>query len=161
MMEIKRRVQIDLEAPAVFALLADLHRRPDWVTTTVRTYGVPRGPLRGGQRFMQTMRVAGREMESEWRVVQVEPQRSLVYEVVCPGGGHLSMAQTIISSGESSRVEIAVRYELPPNLLGGPLREEYIGRRIEREVAVSLHNLRDLLEGQVGQEASEVVKTAG
>jgi uncharacterized protein YndB with AHSA1/START domain len=146
MHEITRKVQIDSNLEAVFALLSDLDRRPDWVTTTVRTFDVPGGPLRSGQTFRQIMRVVGRPVESEWRVVHVDRPCRLVFESVCTNGGTLSMTQTLAAIGDTTTVEIVVRYALPLDLRWGPLGLNYIERRIQREVAVSLHNLRDLLE---------------
>jgi hypothetical protein len=148
MKEINRKVQIEREAHVVFGLISDLRRRPEWVTTTIHTYDVPPGPLRAGQRFRQTMRVAGKQVESEWSVARIEPLCQIAYDVTCAAGGRLSMTQSLSALGEVTVVEIVAEYELPPDLVRGPLWARYIERRIQREVAVSLHNLRDLLELQ-------------
>jgi uncharacterized protein YndB with AHSA1/START domain len=148
MKEIKRKVQVEREPGVVFELISDLRRRPEWVTTTVQTYDVPPGTMRDGQCFRQTMRVAGKQIESKWSVARIEPQRRIEYDVNCSAGGRLSMTQSLIALGEATVVEIVAEYELPLDLLRGPLWARYIERRIQREVAVSLHNLRDLLELQ-------------
>ena len=146
MKEIKRSIQVESDADVVFALLADLPRRPDWVATTIQTFDLPTDPLRTGQTFRQSMRVVGTPTETYWRVVDIEPPCRIAYEVVCPAGGYLSMTQHVISLGDGARVDVIVRYELPPALLRGTLSTRYMDRRIEREMAVSLHNFRDLVE---------------
>jgi uncharacterized protein YndB with AHSA1/START domain len=146
MLEITRRVQIESDIETVFAVLADIRRRPEWVTSTVRTYDLPTGPLQSSQRFRQSMRVVGRPLESEWSVLDVDPPCRIVYEAMCPAGGHLTMTQNLNRVGADTGVEIMVAFELPPELLHGSLGLRYIERRIAREMAVSLHNLRDLVE---------------
>jgi uncharacterized protein YndB with AHSA1/START domain len=146
MKEINRTIQVDSDVEAVFALLADLRRRPDWVATSIQTFDLPIDPLARGQTFRQSMRVVGRPTETDWRVVDVVQPSRLAYEVMCPAGGYLAMTQNLISLGDGARIEIMVRYELPPNLLRGPLSKRYMERRIDREMAVSLYNLRDLVE---------------
>src|SRR5579859_6139457 len=121
MKEIKRSIQVESDVEAVFALLADLRRRPDWVATTIQTFDLPTGPLSRGQTFRQSMRVVGAPTETYWRVVDVEPPCRIAYEVVCPAGGYLSMTQNVMSLGDSARVDVMVRYELPPTLLRGTL----------------------------------------
>src|SRR5438270_9588266 len=135
MKEIKRKLQIEREAHVVFALFSDLRRRPEWVTTNIHTCDVPPGPVRAGQCFRQTMQVAEKQIESEWSVVRVEPLRQIAYDVTCAAGCRLSMNQCLIGLGEATVVEIVAEYELPPDLLQGPLWARYIERRLQRKVA--------------------------
>jgi hypothetical protein len=74
--EAERTIQVDSEVEAVFTLLPDLWRRPNWVSTTIQTFDLPIDP------------------------------------------------RTNVSSEHAGRGR----------------------RRIDREMAVSLHNLRDLVE---------------
>ncbi len=50
------------------AALTDLDRLPDRATIVVETPDVPDRPLRDGATSRQTIRVAGRNPESAWRV---------------------------------------------------------------------------------------------
>ncbi len=73
------RRQIELAAPPgdVFALLIDLDRLPEWASIVVDSREVSDRPLTVGCTFGQTVRIAGQELDTEWRVTQVEPLQNL------------------------------------------------------------------------------------
>jgi uncharacterized membrane protein len=145
MTEIKRTIEIGARPDAVFNLLTDLDRLPDWSTITVTTHDTPDKPLQAGQTFQQTLRVLGRSLDTEWHVDDIAPNR-VAYSATAPGGGRLRMAQTVEGAGDGSRVEFELDYDLPGAFLGQLLDTGYVARRNEREVEHSLHNLKELLE---------------
>jgi uncharacterized membrane protein len=143
---IERSIRIDAPLEEVFDVLTDLDRLPDWATTVVENHDVPDGPLRPGQRFRQTVRVAGRNLESDWVVRSVDRPRQVGYEATAPGGGELRMIQRVTSDGDGSRVELELDYQLPGGLLGEAVDRAYVERRNEREAEHSLQNIKDLVE---------------
>jgi len=151
MARIERSIAIDRAPAEVFDALTDLAGLPDWATIVVETHDLPDRPLRNGATFRQTVRAAGRTLESEWRVAELEPGRHVAYEATAPGGGQLAMKQTVAPADGGSRVELELDYELPGGLLGELADRAYLERRNAREVEHSLQNLKDLLEGRTAR----------
>lgn len=112
----------------------------------VDTRDVSQRPLRPGCTFRQTIRVLGRELDSEWRITELEPGRHVAYEATTPMGGSLTMKQTVLSREAGSRVQLAIDYELPGGLVGDML-EHIVEGQNEREAERSLQNLKELLDG--------------
>jgi uncharacterized protein YndB with AHSA1/START domain len=146
MAHIERSVEIEASPEAVFKVLTDLDRLPDWSTVTVKTHEVPDGELKVGSEFRQTLRVLGRNIDCDWRVTEADPPNRIAYEATAPGGGQLRMAQQVRGEGRRSRVELDLDYELPGGFAGELVDRAYAERRNEREAEHSLHNLKDLLE---------------
>jgi uncharacterized protein YndB with AHSA1/START domain len=94
MARIERHIEIGRPPAEVFALLTDLDRLPEWATIVVGTRDVSEFPLREGRTFRQTLRVLGRDVESDWRVTELQVPRRVAYEAAAPGGGTLTMRQT-------------------------------------------------------------------
>ncbi len=148
MTQIERQIDIDRSPQEVFDVLADLDRLPDWATTVVENHDTPDKPLEVGQTFGQTIRLAGRNIRTEWEVIDVERPRHLAYRATGPAGATLEMHQRVEPDGEASRVELELDYELPGGALGDAVDRIYVERRNEREAEHSLHNLKDLLESR-------------
>jgi uncharacterized protein YndB with AHSA1/START domain len=146
MAHIERSIEIEASPEAVFEVLTDLDRLPDWSTVTVKTHEVPDGELKVGSEFRQTLRVLGRDIDCDWRVTEADPPNRIAYEATAPGGGQLRMAQQVRGEGSRSRVELDLDYELPGGFAGELVDRTYAERRNEREAEHSLHNLKDLLE---------------
>lgn len=146
MAQITRQFELDAKPDVVFDLLTDLDRLPEWATIVVDTRDVSQRPLRPGCTFRQTIRVLGRELDSEWRITELEPGRHVAYEATTPMGGALTLKQTVLSREAGSRVQLAIDYELPGGLVGDML-EHIVEGQNEREAERSLQNLKELLDG--------------
>jgi uncharacterized protein YndB with AHSA1/START domain len=147
MAHIERQVDITRPPAEVFALLTDLDRLPEWATIVVGTRDVSDFPLREGCTFRQTLRVMGRELESDWRVSELDPPRHVAYEAAAPGGGTLTMHQTVEPRDAGSQVALELDYELPGGWLGELLDRGVVEAQNEREAEASLDRLKRLLEG--------------
>ena len=147
MAEIRRAIDVAAAPDRVFAVLTDLDRLPDWATIVVETRDVSELPLRAGCTFRQRVRVVGREIDSEWRVVELEPGRRVAYEATAAGGGSMTMRQTVAPRDGGSRVELDIEYELPGGLLGELVDRVFVEEQNEREADRSLRNLKELLDG--------------
>ncbi len=148
MTRIERTIEINRKPEDVFDLLTDLHRLPHWATTVVETHDIADGPLRNGMSFRQTVRVAGRSIECDWKVAELDRPRHVAYEATALGGGQLTMRQTVSAAASGSVVELELDYELPGGFLGQAVDRAFVERRNEREAEHSLHNLKDMLEGR-------------
>lgn len=147
MTQITHQIVLDAGPEAVFGLLTDLDRLPEWATIVVDTREVSERPLRPDCTFRQTIRVLGRELDSEWQITELEPGRHIAYEANAPLGGSLAMKQTVVPHGTGSRVQLEIDYELPGGFVGELLDRATLATQNEREVERSLQNLKELLDG--------------
>ncbi|MDP8929833.1 MAG: SRPBCC family protein [Actinomycetota bacterium] len=146
MARIQHSVEIERPPQEVFEVLTDLDRLPLWATMVVENHDLPDAPLRSGDSFRQTVRVAGVNLDTEWTVLEIEPPRQVRYEARAAGGGRLHMVQRVTEAGAGSRLEVDVDYDLPGGFLGEALDRVYVERRNQREAEHTLQNLKDLLE---------------
>ena len=146
MRRIERSIEIARAPADVFATLTDLDRLPGWATIVVDTRDVSVLPLREGDTFRQTIRVLGRELESEWRVTELDPPRRVAYEARAPGGGVMIMKQTVNPVKAGSRVDLEIDYDVPGGLLGEIFDHLVLEEGNEREAEASLEGLKRLLE---------------
>ncbi len=151
MTKIDRSTDINASAVEVFDVLTNLDRLPTWSTITVETHGRPRQPIEKGDAFRQTLRVLGRNLDSTWRVVELQRPHKVAYETEASGGGTLRMVQTVHDLPGGARVDVELDYELPGGFLGDWFDSAYAQRRNERELEHSLHNLKELVEGRSGR----------
>jgi uncharacterized membrane protein len=148
MARIERQIEIDRTPGEVFEVLTDLDRLPDWATMVLENHNTPEKPLRTGQTFGQTIRIAGRNLTTEWEVSELEAGRRVAYRATGPAGASLEMHQRIEPRDNGSRVELEIDYDLPGGALGDAVDKLYVERRNEREAAHSLSNLKELLESE-------------
>ncbi len=143
------RRQIELAAPpeAVFALLIDLDRLPDWATIVVDSRDVTDRPITVGCTFRQTLKIAGQELDTGWRVTQLDPPGLIAYEASSATGGRLLMTQTITPRNAGSTVQVEVDYDLPGGFLGKLLDMAVVEAQNAREAERSLQNLKELVDG--------------
>jgi uncharacterized membrane protein len=146
MARIERQIEVDRSPGEVFALLTDLDRLPEWATIVVETRDVSDLPVRQGCTFRQTLRVLGREVETDWRVTELDPPNHVAYEAAAPGGGTLTMRQSVAPHDAGSRVALEIDYELPGFWLGELLDRGVVEAHNEREADASLERLKRLLE---------------
>ena len=146
MTRIERAIQIDRSPREVFALLTDLDRLEEWATIAGETRDVSTRPIRNGTTFSQVMRVLGQELQTEWRVDELNAPHHVAYSATAPGGGELAMRQTVIPVDRGSRVELQIDYELPGGFIGELIDRAYVEGHNEREAERSLENLKRLLE---------------
>ena len=147
MTRIERAIEIDASPEQVFELLTDLDRLQEWATIAGDTENPPAKPLSQGATWKHKVKVAGMELEGDWRVVAIERPQLVEYEATRSGGGWLKMRQEVAPSPQGSRVELQVDYELPLGALGQAVDKLVVERRNEREAEESLQNLKSILEG--------------
>jgi hypothetical protein len=126
-------------------LLTDLDRLPDWSTITIARHDAPAQPISKGDTFRQSLRVVGRQLDTDWTVIELDRPRHVAYEATGPAGARLRMAQSVEAGSDGCRVSFEVDYELPGGAVGG-LASPLMERRNEREVEHSLQNLKEMVE---------------
>ena len=115
---IERSVDIDAPAHAVWAVLEDVRRLPDFSPSTVAV-DAPARLSKAGQTFTQTVRLAGRSFTSTWTVTEIAPGTRLVIEGSVLPGTHYEMAESIRATGDASTTfTLVMDYHLPFGPLG-------------------------------------------
>lgn len=140
---VDRTIQIDCPPSTVYASLIDTARWPMWSESMVAGKKVV--AQRSSDTFRLPVRIAGKEVWLDWRVVEREPP-CIRYEAEGEGVV-LTVEETVHAAGDSTRLHIVCEYHLPLALVS-ELSPEYVRRQVLRETACSLHNLRDLLEAE-------------
>jgi uncharacterized membrane protein len=116
--EVRRAVDIDRPAAAVWAVLEDVRRLPELSPSTVEVVG-PERLERPGQTFTQTVTLAGKRFTSEWEVLEIDPGRRLVIQGSVLPGTRYRMAEAIEDLGPGrSRFTLTMTYKLPFGPLG-------------------------------------------
>ncbi len=147
MAKITRDTEIQVAPQVAFEALINWAKLVEWSTVT-NSHDGPDRCTGVGEEFDQELRIAGVPLKTHWRVVELDPPRSLVYDVTAMAGGRMRLRQQVAPSDQGSRVEFDIDYDLPGAFLGAALDRVYVERRNEREVEHSLQNLKDLLEGR-------------
>ena len=75
MPQIASTTQIDAEPGAVWAILIDAARVPEWVEATERMIDVPEGEVGVGYVYREYGGIKPFQAESEWRITEFEPMR--------------------------------------------------------------------------------------
>jgi uncharacterized protein YndB with AHSA1/START domain len=162
MADISKSVDINASGNEVFDVLTNLDCLPLWSTITLATHGTPRQPIEEGDTFEQTLRVLGASIETRWQVGELDRPRKVVYRAETPDGGVLRMVQQVRDSAGVSRVEVELEYDLPSGFVDERAQsgadwidEAFSGRRNERELEHSLHNLKELVEARSSRQTTE------
>lgn len=118
MNEVRRAVEIDRPAAAVWEVLEDVRRLPELSPSTVAVTG-PERLERVGQTFTQTVTLAGKRFSSEWEVLEIDPGRTLVIQGRVLPGTRYRMTEAIEPLGDDrTRLTLIMSYKLPFGPLG-------------------------------------------
>lgn len=143
---INRSTHVKCPPERVFAVLADVDRLTEFSSMTVAIRNGPGRPVRQGDRFDQVVKVLGKELESEWQVVEVTPPSHLKFEGTGPGGARATLVESIQAEGDGTRVTLDVDYDLPLGLLGDAVDALYLQSKNEEQAEEILERLRRLCE---------------
>jgi ribosome-associated toxin RatA of RatAB toxin-antitoxin module len=137
---------IRIEAPpaAVFDLVADPARSPEWQTLLVEMGDIAGRPGGIGSSFVGFYRVAGRKLACRFVVTAAERPR--IFQVNgTTTGGWARWTTMIEPDGPASTVSVKLEYELPGEIVGS-LFGLLTGNRVEREFRRTYDNLRQRIE---------------
>ena len=148
MATIEHDVEIERPASAVWAVLEDVRRLPEFSTSTVAVRDAPERLTAPGQTFHQEVQLLGRGFDSEWVVTELEPGRSLTIEGDVGHGVRYCLAESLEALGpERCRFRLHITYRLPLGLLGRLAGRLGVERRAESEAAEVVSGLKRLVEG--------------
>jgi uncharacterized membrane protein len=143
---INRTTSVSCPPERVFEVLANVERLPEFSAMTVDIRNGPARPVQEGDRFDQVVKILGKELQSEWHVVEVEPARLLRFEGTAPGGATAVLIERLTPEGEGTRVELDVEYDLPLGVLGDAVDALYLHSKNEEQAEEILSKLKALCE---------------
>lgn len=110
----------------------------------------PGRPLRKGDSFEQVVKVLGKELETTWTLVEVEPDSMLTFEGTGPGGARATLIERLTVEGTGTRVEMDVEYDLPLGVLGDAVDAVYLHAENEEQAEEILARLKAICEWSTG-----------
>lgn len=149
MATIERSIEIDRPPADVWAVLEDVRRLPELSQSTIEVSEAPERLTAPGQRFRQVVKAVGKRFDSEWEVLELEPQRRLVIEGSVGYGVTYRLLESIepIDDGRRTRFGICIDYRLPFGPLGRVAERLGVSRLAEAEAGEVAEGLRRVVEG--------------
>jgi uncharacterized protein YndB with AHSA1/START domain len=118
---------------------------PRWHPSSIRVTGDAGHSQDVGERCTEEFVVAGRHGVCEWVVLRRDAPAAWVIETHPAAGGRATITYELAPSDGGTRFVRTLEYEMP-NALLAILDALVIRRRIERESAQAVANLREILE---------------
>jgi uncharacterized membrane protein len=145
---IHRSVEIERPVAEVWSVLEDVRRLPEFSPSTAEVHQAPERLTEAGQQFRQVVRQLGRNFESDWEVLDIDPGRRLVIEGSVGYGVRYRLTEQLEQLGEQrTRMALVVDYTLPFGPLGRLASKLGVERLAEHEAGLVLQGLKDLVEG--------------
>lgn len=137
-------LHVEATPTALFDLIADPARSPDWQTILVGMGEIVGRIGSVGSSYVGYYRVAGRRLTG--RFVVTASERPGLFQVnTTTIGGWARWTTMIVPTASGSDISIQLEYELPGEIMGSLLRM-LTGNRLEREFLRSYENLRRVAE---------------
>jgi uncharacterized protein YndB with AHSA1/START domain len=137
---IELTVEIARPPEAVFELLSDIERLPEWQTSAVDAH--TEGPLAEGSRITEKRRLLGREVDTELEVVAYEAPTRLALRSL-GGPVKFTVDHELVAHGGGTQLKF-VAVAKPGRLLR--LTEPVLARTAEQEFHRDFDRLKELLE---------------
>jgi carbon monoxide dehydrogenase subunit G len=125
---------------AVFELLSDIERLPEWQSSAIEAHTTEL--LAEGSRFSERRRLLGREVAGEVEVVALEPPRRLTLRSL-GGPVKFTVDHELAEAGDGTQLTVVAEGE-PGALLR--LAEPVLARTAEQELRQDFERLKELLE---------------
>ncbi|MDQ1445384.1 MAG: Polyketide cyclase / dehydrase and lipid transport [Acidimicrobiaceae bacterium] len=144
--KINRSTVVGCPPDRVFAVLSQVERLADFSSMTVDIRNGPGRPVEVGDRFEQVVKVLGKELDTEWEVVEVQAPSLLRFEGTASAGARATLVERLTAEGTGTRVELDVDYDLPLGILGDAVDAVYLQSKNEEQAEEILGKLKALCE---------------
>jgi uncharacterized protein YndB with AHSA1/START domain len=142
------RTEATVPAPlnAVWDLMIQADRMPEWNTELVEVLDVSGNTDRIGGGYRQVWKLFGRRIESKhpWLVTAVHPYRSREFRGILPIGVEAIGRDHFEAVGGGTRVTVEIEYVRPWGVLGR-LLEPFMAATLRRTMAANARQLTALL----------------
>ena len=145
-MKVERSVKIASPPEAVYGVIMDPHRLADWVTIHERLGRAPEGALTEGAELEQSLKVAGRRFDVEWKVTEAQPPSRVTWEGRGPMGTRARVVYRLEPIDDGTDFSYLNEYQLPGGALGA-MAGRAVSGRAARETERTLERLKSLIEG--------------
>lgn len=147
MATIERTVVIDRPPAAVWAVLEDVRRLPELSRSTVEVTEAPERLTAPGQRFRQVVKAVGKRFDSEWEVLELEPERRLTIAGSVGYGVTYRLLETLAPIGtDATRFGVCIEYRLPFGPVGRVAERLGVSRLAEQEAGEVAAGLKRVVE---------------
>jgi len=144
MFTVTETIGIARDRAAVFAYLADGRNRPEWDTSVISEELTSPPPIGRGSTLHTRMRVMGREVDFDWRVVEFDAPSRIALESTA-GMLPASFVLEFVSNGRSTHVTAGVEGH-PTGMLR--LAEPLIAESVRSTLSTGLARAGALLEAR-------------
>jgi uncharacterized protein YndB with AHSA1/START domain len=145
------RMMEHFDAPPeqIYELGTDFKRYPEWNVNYVEVKEIT-GPIeRVGTRIHAIERILGRDIDSWYEIVEVEPVRLLKMTGSSAQGGTSTLTYRLTPAEDGGAdVETVLEYELPLGVFGQLADKLFLERTMQRNVRHSYENFRALVEAK-------------
>jgi carbon monoxide dehydrogenase subunit G len=135
--------RISASPEAVFDKLSD----PVWVTSVmpglIENTNVPRIPVQAGDAFDYTYQVFGVILHGKWYVDVTDRPR--LYKAHTDGDGASEWEYALRGDGSATRLQITVRYDMPPSVLA-KAKAEFLKSINQKAGEHYMHNIKQYFE---------------
>ncbi|GAC1588183.1 MAG: hypothetical protein NVS3B21_03690 [Acidimicrobiales bacterium] len=146
MATIVQETDIKASPRAVWALLEDVRRLPEFSPSTERVDDAPAVLDRPGQTYTQVGRLFGKRYRSTWTVEEIDPGRRIRSRgVIGPGVSYL-LTQDLAPTAVGCHLTITIDYRLPLGPLGRLASKLGVAGRASTEAAEVLAGLKRAAE---------------
>ena len=147
MSHLSAALPVEAPATAVYDVIADPSRSPEWQSLLVQMGPISGRPGGIGSSYVGDYRVAGRHLEGRFVVTAAE--RPTLHQLSGTTTGGWTRWTTVIEpDGDRCLMRVTLEYELPGEIVGS-LFGMLTGNRIEREFRRSYERLKQVVEGPV------------
>jgi ligand-binding SRPBCC domain-containing protein len=130
----------------VFDVLTDVDRLQEFSHMTVEVRNGPGRTLEVGDKFEQVVTILGKDLESEWTLVEVDRPSLLRFEGTAAAGARATLVERLTAEGGGTRVELDVDYDMPLGILGDAIDAVYLHSKNEEDADAILAKLKGLCE---------------
>jgi uncharacterized protein YndB with AHSA1/START domain len=148
----KVRLERTLHAPiaAVFGLLTDLERTPEWDPRVTRVTQMTRGPLRVGVILRSSLAEEGKEVHFDDEVTDFEPPTRFGLRSVLGGTNALSY-ELADEGARLTSLAVTVAYDLPD----APPEAGFGDERVRETIRAAMDRALDLLGEAIDRDAGD------
>jgi uncharacterized protein YndB with AHSA1/START domain len=144
-MKVEREIHIPAAPERVYDVVMDPSRLEDWVTIHQYLEDAPDGRLREGSTLTQCLRLAHRNFNVDWEVVENDACKRVVWEGKGPVRSRARVEYEFAPENGGTRFTYTNEYHLPGGPLGN-LAGPAVRRVTGKELDATLEKLKSIFE---------------
>ena len=155
MARIVSAIEIDAPMERVFDYATTPGNWPRWHPASSSVAGASGHSAEPGQRITEEIQTGGRAWRAVWTVRERATPHRWVIDGAAEGGGSATLSYRLTPTSSGTRFERELVYRMPSSWLG-LLDRLVIHRRMAAELAKALRQLKQILESELGVQATSL-----